>query len=424
MSSLSARKVALETLGCKLNQAESERLAQLLVAAGWEVVGPEEPADVYILNTCTVTHIADRKARQLLRAAAKRFPDARIIAAGCYAERAAEELSRIPGVSLVLGHTAKDRLTEILGSPEVMIPLDRKTSPMGRTRSFVKVQSGCRHGCSYCIVPKVRGAEVSLSPLEVLEIIKDRLGAGYREIVLTGTRVGIYRHGDTDLQGLIRLILKDTSVERLRLSSLQPREITPELIRLWDNPRLCRHFHLALQSGSPTVLLRMNREYTIFEYEATVALIRSQVPETALTTDVIVGFPGETETEFQESYENCRRMAFARIHVFPYSARPGTAAAALPGKIDSLTLKGRTQQMLCLAAGSSREFRCRFLGQTLPVLWEQYERNGDWSGLTDNYLRVYTRTPVDLANTICNTRLIEVFHDGLRGEVSSPPPST
>ncbi len=394
------RVVALETLGCKLNQAESESLARRFAEVGCHVVHPVDGADIYILNTCTVTHIADRKSRHLLRLARRRNPDAFIIAIGCYAERAPEELGRIPGVDMVLGNEEKARLVQILKQRGVISSNPAVCPPMLRTRSLVKVQEGCRHYCSYCIVPHVRGRERSLPWDKVVAEVRARVEAGYREVVLTGTRVGAYR---PSLEFLIQRLLAETRVERLRLSSLQPQDIAPELLGLWRDERLCRHFHLPLQSGSDSVLRRMKRRYTAAEYEEAMTMIREAIPDVAITTDIMVGLPGESDDEFEESYRFCQRMGFANIHVFPFSERPGTLAAAMPEKINDRVKKERSQRMLKLARESSLGFRERFSGRTMTVLWEQ-EVDGDWVGLTDNYIRVFASSHEPLKNKLTEAR--------------------
>jgi threonylcarbamoyladenosine tRNA methylthiotransferase MtaB len=414
-----APKVALETLGCKLNQAETEALARRLARAGYRLVAPDEAADIYILNTCTVTHIADRKARQKLRLARRRCPQAYLVAVGCYVERAAPELKAV-GVDLVLGNTQKARLPQILeeargrpGAAAVGLPEG------GRTRSFLKVQDGCRDFCAYCIVPLVRGRPECVPADSVVAEVRERVKEGYREVVLTGTEVGHYRDEGLDLAGLLRRVLDETPVSRLRLSSLQPPEITPALIALWQDGRLCPHFHLSLQSGSDGVLARMKRRYTTADYRRAVASIREAAGDAAITTDVIVGFPGETEAEFEESGEFCREMGFARIHVFPYSLRPGTAAAEM-APVPSKIVNQRTKRMLALSEASRQEFNGRFLGRTLEVLWEQ-KASGLWSGLTDNYIRVYAKSRRDLTNKILPVKPMEIYKDGVRGEVLSGP---
>lgn len=410
-------RVAFDTLGCKLNQAETESLVRELVAAGYELVGSVDEADIYILNTCTVTHIADRKCRNLLRQARRRNDHARLIAIGCYAERSPQELSPIEGVGLVLGNEQKARLLRELRGLGLSTPpslTGQGHYDSCRNRSFLKIQDGCQNFCSYCIVPLVRG-QVKSAPVErVVAEVQSRVADGVKEVVITGTEIGAYRSGGIDLTGLLKRILAETAVTRLRLSSLQPQEIGAELLGLWQDRRLCPHFHLCLQSGSDSVLERMRRRYKIADYQRAVASIRKVVPDAAITTDVIVGFPGETEAEFTESYEFCRKNGFARIHVFPYSRRPGTEAATMLEQISEEVKKERVQQMLALAEENARSFRERFLGQTMTVLWEQ-RAGGVWSGYTDNYIRVYVKSNDDLANQLLPVKLENLDKDGVWG---------
>jgi len=415
-------RVALDSLGCKLNQAETELLARQLAAAGYQLVSPVDEADVYILNTCTVTHIADSKSRHRLRLAHRRNPDALLVATGCYAQRAPQELTQIEGVSLVVGNNEKPYLPQLLaeasriGSP-VSIQEDSTINHYTgfRTRALVKVQDGCNSFCSYCIVPLVRGREKSLPVDQVVAEVRYRVAQGYKEVVLTGVKIGSYSYDGVNLKGLLEHILIETGVERLRLSSLQPQEISPELTGLWRNQRLCPHFHLSLQSGSNEVLSRMKRSYSLNDYEESVALIRTLLPQAAITTDVMVGFPGETDQEFDESYNFCRRMEFARIHVFSYSPRQGTQAARLPNQIRDKVKKERSQKMLALAKESAQNFSQRFLGKTMTVLFEQ-QSNGVWSGHTDNYIKVYTKSSADLTNKLLPLKLVDVRSDGVWGK--------
>ena len=414
-------KVALDTLGCKLNQAETELLARQLAAAGYQLVSPADEADVYILNTCTVTHIADSKSRHRLRLAHRRNPDALVVATGCYAQRAPRELAQIEGVSLVLGNNEKAYLPLLLkecgcmGSPvSVQQGLTINHHPGFRTRALVKVQDGCNSFCSYCIVPLVRGREKSLPVDQVVDEVRHRVAQGYKEVVLTGVKIGSYNYDGVNLKGLLEHLLNETGVERLRLSSLEPWEISPELIELWREQRLCPHFHLSLQSGSNGVLSRMKRHYSISDYEQSLSLIRNLVPEAAITTDIMVGFPGETDEEFEESYDFCRRVEFARIHVFSYSPRQGTQAARLPHQVSDRVKKERSQKMLALAKESAQNFSRRFLGRTMAVLFEQ-QSNGVWSGHTANYIKVYTKSSNDLTNKLLPVRLVEIYKDGVWG---------
>ena len=394
-------KIALETLGCKLNQAETESLARQFVQAGYELVHHPGEADVYILNTCTVTHTADAKARHQLRLARRQNPDIFIIATGCYAQRAAAEITAIAGVDCVVDNSEKSNLLQIL--KDIPQKAQSAKEPVAasapfRTRSFLKIQDGCQNFCSYCIVPFVRSAEISVPPESIIDEIRQRTNEGYQEVVLTGTRVGGYAFERLDLRGLLQRILDETKIPGVRLSSLQPQEISPALINLWQNSRLCPHFHLSLQSGSTGVLKRMNRRYSPEDYQKTVKLIRKEVPAVAITTDVIVGFPGETDKEFEESLEFCKQLGFARIHVFSYSPRSGTAAAKMAKQVADKVKKERSKQMLALAEESANNFRESFTGEALDVLWEKQTDDGDWTGMTGNYIRVYAKSKDNLRN--------------------------
>jgi len=413
--------VAFHTLGCKLNQAETELLARQFAAAGYSVVSGNG-ADICVLNTCTVTHIADRKCRRLMRLWRKRNPQALLVATGCYVERAPRELLQA-GADLVVGNEHKLRLLELIREEraparhrsEAVFTVDGST----RIRSFVKIQDGCDNACAYCIVPQVRGSEYSLPLTEVVDEVSRRVAAGCKEVVLTGTKVAAYNHNGANLRDLLQRVLADTGVERLRLSSLQPQEISPQLLSLWQDHRLCPHFHLALQSGSDAVLRRMKRRYSTADYRDVVSLIRNMVPGAAITTDIMVGFPGESDQEFAESYQFCQEIGFARIHVFSYSPRPGTVAAQMPQQVHEKVKRERSWRMLKLAEESSRRFCQQFLGQSRMVLWERElsPGSGVYSGLTDNYIRVFTRSCLPLTNQLLLVRLVGLHGDGLWAEV-------
>jgi threonylcarbamoyladenosine tRNA methylthiotransferase MtaB len=416
-----AIRITLETLGCKLNQAETELMAGQLDKAGYRLVAEGQPVDVYILNTCTVTGTADSKSRHLLRMARRRHPGALLVATGCYAQRAEAELAGITGNGLVIGNKGKEDMAALLvgaGYPGQPGGRAEETSSL-RGRTMVKIQDGCDSFCSYCVVPLVRPEKESRPAAEVIALIRQKVAGGYREAVLTGTEIGSYDDNGLNLKGLIQWILAETDVARLRLSSLQPPQIDGRLLELWQDGRLCRHFHLSLQSGSNAVLERMDRRYTTGDYGRAVALIRQAVPDAAITTDVIVGFPGETEAEFAEGLEFCREVGFARIHVFPYSPRPGTTATGMPGQVPTAVKKQRNQQMLALAKESAGRFREKYLGKVMPVLFEQKTR-GLWSGLTDNYIRVYIKNNKDLSNRIIPVKLERLYKDGVIGSISLP----
>jgi len=407
VKSSEAPSIALDTVGCKLNQAESQLFARQFAKAGYRLVTADNGADVYILNTCTVTHVADGKCRRLLNQARRRNPDALVVAVGCYVERARQDLARLDGVDLVLDNSQKMNLVSRLEESGYLSRPSAAPSANAdfRTRAFVKVQDGCDNFCSFCIVPLVRGRERSVPVEHVLAELNERVADGDKEVVLTGTEIGAYNYKNVGLTGLLKRILAETEIARLRLSSLQPQEITPELIGLWSDERLCRHFHLSLQSGSDALLERMGRRYNAADYKRAVELIREAVPEAAITADVIVGFPGETEAEFQDSYNFAKKMRFARIHVFPYSPRPGTKAEAMPDRVEGRVKQERSRKMRALGRAGIRNFRRRFLGKTVTVLWEK-QTCGVWSGLTDNYIRVFTKSDKDLTNKLVPVKLV------------------
>lgn len=407
-------RVALETLGCKLNQAEAESLVRELEAAGFCLVEPSERCDIYVLNACTVTATADAKARHLLRLAHRLSPQAVLTVLGCYGESIERLMRSIPEVQVLLCRNKKElvlRLQE-LGYNGALAP-----SSFGRrTRTFVKAQEGCRNFCTYCIVPFVRGREKSYPPSVITGEVAARAGEGYREAVLTGTEIGAYRYRRLGLEGLLRRILRETDISRLRLSSLQPTEVTAGLLKLWGDGRLCPHFHLSLQSGSDSVLQRMGRRYDVAGYQEAVALIRNTVPEAAITTDIIVGFPGESGEEFEASYRLCASLGFSRTHVFSFSPRPGTAAAVMPEQVTDGVKRERSQRMLALAGTSAAAFCARFLGTVLTVLWEA-EDQSLLVGYTGNYIRVYAAVRPGLVNKLTAVRLIKAYRDGVWGEI-------
>ncbi len=403
-------------MGCKLNQAETERLTRELLEAGHVVVDPQAGADVYILNTCTVTRAADAKCRAWLKQAHRGNPEARLVITGCYAQRVPEELARMEGVCVVAGNAQKpDLLTLLRGAADISPALagENAISTLRRTRSFIKIQDGCDRACAYCIVPQVRGREKSRPADEIIGEVISRAAEGYREVILTGTEVGAYR-GEAGLPGLLQRLLAETEISRVRLSSLQPQEVTPELLNLWHDERMCAHFHLCLQSGSDNVLRRMKRGYSTAEFGRAVRIIRESVPDVSITTDIIVGFPGESETEFDESLDFCRGVGFARIHVFAFSLRPGTDAGVMAGQVAARVVKERSRKMLVLARDRADAFRRQFIGRSMMVLWEHAKADGTWSGLTGNYIKVFSESNTDLWNQMTSVKLICLKGGGMR----------
>lgn len=432
-------RVYLETLGCRLNYSEMERLARDLVARGHHVVSSPEEADVCVLNTCAVTTTAEAKSRALARAMARANRRARLVITGCYATLSPEAVRALPQVQLVVENREKDRMAALLDawagefpdlSPEEVTQPDRTPFAATRTRAFVKVQDGCRNRCAFCIVTIARGEERSRPIDLVLEEIRRLEAEGFQEAVLTGVHLGAYgRDLGTDLTALVRAILRHTRLPRLRLSSLEPWDLTPKFFDLWaeSEGRLCPHLHLPLQSGCDATLRRMGRRYTTEGYARLVEAARERIPGLTITTDIIVGFPGETDEEFQQSYRFVESMGFAHLHVFPYSRRPGTPAARMPGQVPEVVKKERSAAMRALDVASGRAVRRAQLGEVRPVLWEGEGREGAhpgqrvWTGLTDNYLRVLTAVPadVDLHNRITPVRLTHLEGDALWGEVLS-----
>ena len=426
-------RIYVGSLGCKLNQSEMDNLAGRLTGLGYQIVASPAEADLCVLNTCAVTHVAAQKSRQTLRRMHRENPDARLVVTGCYAELDPGDLRGLPGVELVAGNQDKDHLEALIGAdgthpaPTIAAPAPHASrfTPL-RTRAFIKIQDGCDNACAYCVIRLARGPQRSRPPDQVLAEVEARLAAGHQEIVLTGVHIGAYGgdRGDArlgvDLWALVSRLLSETDVPRLRLSSIEPWDLPQRAFDLWRDPRLCRHLHLPLQSGSDAVLRRMARRYTTAEFAALVEAARSAIPGLAVTTDVIVGFPGETEAEHAQSLDFVQAMGFSRVHVFPYSLRPETLAAKMPGQVPSQIKAGRARAMRAVAAASGLAFRQRFAGQRLEVLWESSRKEGAdlvWSGLTDNYLRVYAASEENLANQLLSVQLVEPFKEGLWGQI-------
>jgi threonylcarbamoyladenosine tRNA methylthiotransferase MtaB len=415
-------KVYLTALGCKLNQSEAESWARGLAAAGLDIVDDPANADLSIVNTCTVTHIAARKSRQRVRQCARANPQAQVVVTGCFAELSAAEAARLPQVGLVLGTAGKEQLIETIcdrfGLALAPQTVATQRPPGAHTRAFIKIQDGCDNACTYCVVRVARGPQRSRHSEAILDEILARQAEGYQEVVLTGVHIGAYgRDRGETLARLVDRILKRTQFPRLRLSSIEPWDLPPELLRLWEDPRLCRHLHLPLQSGCDATLKRMNRRYTTAQFSDLLAAARRAIPDMAVTTDLIVGFPGEDEAEFEASAEFVERMAFSRLHVFPYSARQGTAAASMARQVRAAVKKERAAHMAGIGRRCAAAYRRHFLGRTMDVLWEA-QRSGQWSGLTDNYIRVWAVSSQALSNRILPARLTEVTQRGMRGELA------
>jgi threonylcarbamoyladenosine tRNA methylthiotransferase MtaB len=413
-----APTVAVLTIGCKLNQAESESLALELTAAGCHVTDRIGAADAFIINSCAVTHVAERKSRHLVRLARRLSPQARIVVSGCYAESDKANVLRELGADVVLGNDEKTRAARLLR--EADFSREVSIGSRLRTRSFVKIQSGCNDVCAFCIVPQTRGRERSVPMSEVLDCVARAEADGVHEVVLTGTQLGAYgRDQDegVDLTGLLERLLQRTSIPRIRLSSVQPQDITPRLLELWGDGRVCRHFHLALQSGSDEVLARMRRRYTTGQFGEALDMVRTRLLDVAITTDVLVGFPGETEAAFAATERFCREAGFAAMHVFPFSARPGTLAGKMPDQVKAATKRARVQAMLAAGEELRDSFLRRFEGTVADVLFERPTRGNDWEGLTDNYIRVVVSSDEALDNRITAVRLGRRERNDLRGRL-------
>jgi threonylcarbamoyladenosine tRNA methylthiotransferase MtaB len=428
-----APRVAFHTLGCKVNQYDTEAVASLFREAGYEVVAFSFSADVYVVNTCTVTSQGDKKSRQALRRARRQNPEAVVVAMGCYAQTAPGEVAALPEVDLVVGTTGRRELLRLVeevrrGKAAVAVAPWREVEEFEelaggavaeRIRATVKVQEGCRQFCSYCLVPYARGPERSRSPAAVLAEVERLVAEGFREVVLTGIHLGSYGRDlggepQWELARLAEEVARVPGLARLRLSSLEPTDVTDRLIALVAaTPVLCRHFHLPLQGGEDGLLRRMNRRYTTAEYARVVERIRAAVPRAGLTTDLIAGFPGETEQQFARTLAFVREMAFSRLHAFPYSRRRGTPAASFPDQLPAAIKRERVNRLLALGHELSLAFHRRLVGEAVEVLFEEEmaaapktaEGVSRWRGLTDTYVRVVAPSAAPLAGRIVPVRV-------------------
>lgn len=421
------KTVAFCTLGCKVNQYETEAMRAVFENAGYKTVSFQEKADVYVVNTCTVTGLSDRKSRQMMRRAKKLSPESVLAVTGCYAQVATDEVKGIEGVDLVLGNTDKLTLVEKIEAfqknhmPSSFVKdiFKQKTFEsmqvtryLEHTRAYVKIQDGCNQFCTYCMIPYARGPIRSRKPEEVLEEVEALAQNGYTEIVLTGIHVASY---GKDLEGetlldLIKKVHQIEGISRIRMSSIEPMAMHEGFLsELAALPKVCPHFHLSLQSGSDGVLRRMNRRYTTEEYRNIISNIRSSIPEVSITTDIMVGFPGETDEEFNESLSFAREMAFSKMHVFPFSPRKGTRAAAMENQIPEDIKEKRSHEMLKLSDEMQEHYLERFIGKTVPVLLEQPVKNkpGFLEGYTDTYITVYVKAPEAFVGQMKEVKLQE-----------------
>jgi threonylcarbamoyladenosine tRNA methylthiotransferase MtaB len=422
-------KVYFDSLGCRLNQAEVEMWAREVERAGGKIALSIADADVSVVNTCTVTHVAAAKSRKLIRALHRRNPRARFIITGCHATLNPDRAAQIVEGAEIIVNDRKDALVqEILG---LRPDLDAEMSGPGtwdritfrRTRAFLKVQDGCDHRCTYCVTTLVRGTSRSRPLADILDEARALEAAGYNEIVLTGVHLGAYADAPAggDLTALVRAILRETGFPRVRLSSLEPWDLPDDFFALWEDPRLCPHLHLPLQSGCASTLKRMARRVTPGEFRGVVDAARAAIPDLAVSTDLMVGFPGEGAGDFEQSLAFAEEMAFSRMHVFRYSDRPGTVAPKLGGRVPVQEAKRRADRARILADRMEAAFLARHAGRTLSILWE-YARKGPegWenAGLTPNYLRVEMAAPESLTNRITDVCII-----GASGKALSAMPA-
>jgi threonylcarbamoyladenosine tRNA methylthiotransferase MtaB len=419
-------RAAFHTLGCKVNQYETEAMMGQFQHRGYEIVDFKDIADVYIINTCTVTHLSDRKSRQMLRKAKRNNPEALVVATGCYAQIDPDAVSEITEVDLIVGNIDKNRIVEIVEDMEIIknrkyvfdIASVEKYEDMlvvdvhEKTRAFIKIQDGCNQFCSYCIIPYARGRVRSRAKESIRDEIQGLASKGYKEVVLTGIHIGSYGSdtGDLSLFELVKYIHDIKGIERIRLGSLEQNiidqrfiEIVPEL------NKLCPHFHLSLQSGSDGVLRRMNRKYSASEYLEKTRYIRQLYPDASITTDIIVGFPEETDEEFEETLAFVKKVAFADVHVFKFSKRSGTPAATMDGQISDAIKQQRAERLGFVVDEMREAYSTKYLGETMTILFENHHANA-WYGHATNYLKVIVETEKDLTNQILPVHL-KAFRD-------------
>ena len=429
--------VAFITLGCKVNQTETDAMAGLFRHQGYEVVEPDERADVYVVNTCSVTHLGERKSRQMVRRATRLNPQAVVAVTGCFAQVSPADAAAIEGVSVVIGTSDRHRIVDFVEAArqerrpvfavgDIMNEREFEDIPLqgtsDRTRAFLKIQDGCDNYCTYCIIPYARG-HLRSRPLEsIARETRNLAAAGFREIVLTGINLGAYgrEDGRHNLADAVRTVLAETRIARVRLSSTESLEISAELIDIMaEEPRMCPHLHLPLQSGEDSILAAMHRPYTTEDYARLLDRLRSRAPELAVTTDMIAGFPGETPELFAKTLNFAEAMQFAKIHVFPYSRRSGTPAAAFLQQVGDAEKKRRAAELIALSDRSGERVRRRFIGRVMPVLIEKVEQ-GLAEGLTPNYQRVvFAQDDPDLVreNELVDVVLETVTAEGFGGRL-------
>jgi len=430
------KTVAFYTLGCKVNQYETDAMAEIFRNKGYEVIDSEEKSDIYVINTCSVTNLGERKSRQFIRRSKKTNPQAVICVVGCYAQISPEEVINIEGVDLILGTKDKNRIVDLceeagrenkkINAVENIMKTTKfeemsSNSIQENTRAYIKIQEGCNQFCSYCIIPYARGPIRSRELKNIIKEAKVLVDKGFKEIVLTGIHVASYGKdlGDNRLIDVIEEVHKIEGLHRIRLSSIEPTLITDEFMnRLTKLNKVCPHFHLSLQSGSDTVLERMNRKYNTGDYRERVQLIRKYMKDAAITTDIIVGFPSETEIEFSQTYDFVKEIKFAQVHVFKYSPREGTPAAKHKNQVHGTIKNDRSKKLTDLVEKQAKSFMEDFLNTSREILVETESRKpGYVEGYTDNYIRVLVEGSKDLQNEIINVELIRIEDNNILGEI-------
>lgn len=418
------KKVASHALGCKVNQYESEAIAELFAQKGYEIVDIDEWADIYIINTCTVTNFGDKKSRQLIRKVKRQNPEAVVAAIGCYAQTAPDEIKNIEGVNLIIGTKGRKDIVDLVESyvPEMgvvstvgQIAKEREFEHLtisklaDRTRAYLKIQDGCSQFCSYCIIPYARGPIRSRDPEDIMDEVKVLAENGFKEIILTGIHVASY---GKDLKGVtlldvIKRVQEQEGIERIRFSSVEPNIVTEEFAsELSKLNKVCDHFHLSLQSGCDRTLKRMNRKYDAAGYERAVEILRKYFPNVAITTDIIAGFPDETDEDFEKSLEFAKKIGFAKIHAFPYSPKRGTPAAVMPNQILNAVKNERTSRLIEASDRMADEFIKSFEGRVMPVLYEREIEHNIYEGYTTNYIRVLSESSENIKNKILDTEIV------------------
>ncbi len=431
-------KVAFATLGCRVNQYETEAMVEKFIKEGYNSVPFEEYADVYVINTCTVTNMGDKKSRQMINRARRENEDAVIAVVGCYSQIAPEEVSKIQGVDVVLGtrnkseivywvNRAREERKQVIEVQDVMRNkvFDELNieSYQNKTRAFLKIQDGCNRFCSYCLIPFARGAVCSKEPEKVISEVKELAAHGFKEIILSGIHIasyGVDLKGEWNLVSILEEIDRIEGVERIRIGSIDPQFFTQGVIeKISSLKKLCPHFHLSLQSGCNETLKRMNRRYTTEEYEKIVEDLRDNIKDVSITTDVIVGFPEETEEEFNITYEFLKKIKLSKMHIFKYSPRKGTKAAEIKNVVDSKIKDERSSKLINLDKVMENEFMSKFTGRDMGILYEQKHSGLEnlYEGYTPNYIKVVSEASKDISGDIINTHIVEIKKEILWGKL-------